>query len=183
MSATSVARCAGGRWSMADPSAAPPGPPAAATPPPRRMLLVSSSGGVLLDLLALEPFWCRHDPSWAAVRASDTESALAGRRVHWLTEKSLSRPGEVIGGLAEAVRLLRAERPEAIVSAGTAVAIPFFLAACPLGIRSVWVETFNLVSGHGLAARLCSRLATVVVVQRESMRRLHPSAVLVGELF
>lgn len=138
---------------------------------------------MLLDLLALDPFSSRHDPSWAAVWASDTESALAGRHVHWLTEKSLSRPSGLIAGLAEAVHLLRAERPEAILSAGTAVAVPFFLAARLLGIRSVWVETFNLVSGNGLAARLCSRLATVVVVQRESMRRLHRDAVMLGELY
>jgi hypothetical protein len=39
----------------------------------KRILLVSSSGGVLLDLLALEPWWSRYDAIWAAMRAADTE--------------------------------------------------------------------------------------------------------------
>lgn len=150
---------------------------------PDRLLLVSSSGGVLLDLLALEPFLSRHEPLWAAVRASDTESALADRDVRWLTEQSLSQPGQLVAAVAQAVAILRREHPSAVVSAGTGVAVPFFLAARIFGIRSVWVETLNLISGHGLAATVCSRLATVVAVQRDSMRRAQPRAVLVGELY
>jgi hypothetical protein len=148
-----------------------------------RLLLVSSSGGVLLDLLAIEPFLARHDPLWAAVRASDTESALADREVYWLTEQSLSHPGRLPAAVWRAAAILRREHASAVVSAGTGVAVPFFLAARILGIRSVWIETLNLISGHGIAARVCSRLATVVAVQRDSMRRAQPGAVLVGELY
>jgi UDP-N-acetylglucosamine transferase subunit ALG13 len=94
-----------------------------------RVLLVSSSGGVLLDLLALRPWWQRHDPVWVAVRADDTEVALAGQRVHWQPELSASTRLKVLPAAWRALRLLRAERPDVIVSAGTGVAVGFFLAA------------------------------------------------------
>lgn len=150
---------------------------------PGRLLLVSSSGGVLLDLLALEPFWSRHDHIWAAVRAPDTGSALAGRDVRWLPEKSAERPLELMGGVRQSAHMLRRERVCAVVSAGTGVAVPFFVSARLLGIPSVWISTFNLIRTAGLAARVCSRLATAVLVQRESMLMTHPRAVVVGELY
>lgn len=79
--------------------------------------------------------------------------------------------------------MLRTERPTAIWSAGTGVAVPYFVSARLLAIPSVWISTLNLVRTPGLAARVCSRLATIVVVQRDSMRAAHPRAVLAGELY
>jgi hypothetical protein len=150
---------------------------------PERPLLVSSSGGVLLELLALEPYLPGDEPLWAAVRAADTASVLRGRDVRWIPEQSVSHPGKLLLGAAQAIALLRREQPLAVVSAGTGVAVPFFIAARILGIRSLWVETLNLISRHGLAARACSRLATVVAVQRDSMRGPRSHAVLIGDLY
>jgi hypothetical protein len=56
-----------------------------------RVLLVSSSGGVLLDLLALRPWWYRHYVSWIAVQAPDTTALLKDQRVRWEREQSAGR--------------------------------------------------------------------------------------------
>jgi hypothetical protein len=45
------------------------------------------------------------------------------------------------------------------------------------------VETFNIVDRAGLAARLCARLASGVVVQRPHLLAQHRRAVNVGELW
>jgi hypothetical protein len=148
-----------------------------------RVLLVSSSGGVLLDLLALEPWWSRHDPCWLAVRAADTEAALAGRRVHWVAEQSARRPLGVLAAALRAGRLLRRERPDVIVSAGSGVAVGVFLAASVLRIPALWLETLNLVGAPGLAGRVCTRLAAAVLVQRPSLAPSRPRAVVLGELY
>jgi hypothetical protein len=47
----------------------------------------------------------------------------------------------------------------------------------------MWVETFNILDRAGLAARLCARLATHVVVQRPELLVRHRRAVNVGELW
>ena len=54
-----------------------------------RVMIVSGSGGVLLDTIALRPWWERHTTSWVAVRAADTEIALAGLPVTWLRDPCL----------------------------------------------------------------------------------------------
>jgi len=147
------------------------------------VLLVSSSGGVLLDLLALRPWWCKHETSWVAVRAPDTETLLAGQRVHWAPEQSASRPLGVLKAVGRGLRILGRERPDLIVSAGTGVAVGVFVAARLRRIPAVWLETFNIVDSPGIASRLCGRLAAAVLVQRPSLVGVRPRAVLIGELY
>ncbi|MFF5290438.1 glycosyltransferase [Paractinoplanes globisporus] len=130
-----------------------------------RLLLVTGSGGVLLDLLALRPWWQRHDTSWVAVRAADTTVALQGLPVTW--ERSSI-------GVWRALRLLRRQRPDLVVSAGERMATPFFLAARLLRVPTIWVESLTRT---GPRARV-ARLAREVLVQRQSR-----PGVFVGELY
>jgi len=130
-----------------------------------RLLLVTGSGGVLLDLLALRPWWQRHDTSWVAVWAADTEVALAGLPVTW--ERSAT-------GVWRAIRLLRAHRPDLVVSAGRRTAVPFLVAARLLRVPAIWVES---LTETGPRARV-ARLACEVVVQRPTR-----PGVYVGELY
>jgi UDP-N-acetylglucosamine:LPS N-acetylglucosamine transferase len=148
-----------------------------------RVLLVSSSGGVLPDLLALRPWWGRYDASWVAVDAPDTRELLAGERVRWASELSPSRPDRVLAAVPAARAGLTADGIDLVVSAGSGVAVPWFLAARMAGVQAVWVETFNIVDRPGLAARLCARLAGQVVVQRPHLLARHQRAVNVGELW
>jgi len=149
----------------------------------RRVLLVSSSGGVLLELLALQSWWGSHDTRWVAVAASDTRELLTGRRVTWRPEPQLSRPHLLLGATARAVRSLRRDRVEVVLSAGSAVAVPYFIAARALGIPALWIETLNVIGRPGLSARLCARLANVVVVQHQELLAHHRRAVVVGQLY
>ena len=148
-----------------------------------KVLMISSSGGVLLDLLALEPWWKQHTVSWAVVKAADTETALSSHTIHWMKERRLSHPLGAIAGVMQSMTILRAVRPDIVVSAGSGVAIGFFLAAKILRIPSFWLETFNIIDSPGVSGRLCSRLASAVLVQRPSMLKAHPKAIVLGELY
>jgi Oligosaccharide biosynthesis protein Alg14 like len=147
------------------------------------IVLVSSSGGVLLDLLALEPWWAQHKTTWAAVKAKDTEDVLAGKHTYWMKERHFNRPFGAVLGFFEALRLLRTVRPDVIVSAGSGVAIGFFSAAKILRIPTFWLETFNFIDTPAITGRICSRLASQILVQRPSMLKAHPKAVVLGELY
>ncbi len=150
---------------------------------PKSLLLVTSSGGVLMDLLALRPWWERHDTRWIAVPAVDTVEALAGEDVSWRAEVLVGRPGSLTRALFDARHSLHRWRPDAVVSAGTGLAVPWFVAARSLGAPCTWVETLNLIGEPGKAAKLCQRLATRVLVQRPELVGSRRRAVLVGELY
>ena len=149
----------------------------------KRLLLVSSSGGVLLELLALEPWWVRYDAVWAVVRAADTVSALAGQRVYWIRESSVRRPLGIFPGLAQAWRIIHMVRPELIVSAGSGPAISFFLVARVLGIPTFWISTLNILTTPGISAKICARLSSRVLLQQQSMLGAHSNGVVIGELY
>lgn len=159
--------------------------PAPSTSPGTRLrvLLVSSSGGVFRDLLALRPWWSRHEPLWAVVRAPDTEAALEGMTAWWVAERRGSRPWGALAGALEAGRVLREARPDVVLSSGSGVATGFFVAARAMGVRSYWLETFNLVRTAGLTGRICGRLATEVLLQRPGMRVAWPRGIVLGELY
>jgi hypothetical protein len=149
----------------------------------RRVLLVSSSGGVLLDLLALAPWWSRHDVVWAAVNAADTQLLLEKYRVHWVDDVSARRPIGILPGMLRSLRILRTERPDLVVSAGSGPAIPFFLAASLADIPTFWVSTLNVLTTPGITARICARLASHVLLQRSSLRAAHRDGIVIGELY
>lgn len=148
----------------------------------RRLLLVSSAGGVLGDVLALRPWWERLDRRWVAVRATDTEELLAGEDVRWDDDVPVARPDLLARAVLAADRDLRRRPVDLVVSAGTAVAVPYFLAARRRGIECWWIETFNMVGESGRAARWCMALADRTLVQRPGLLADRPGSVHVGQL-
>jgi UDP-N-acetylglucosamine:LPS N-acetylglucosamine transferase len=151
--------------------------------PRSRVLLVSSSGGVLLELLALEPWWSKYLTTWAVVKAPDTQSALASRRVRWIPDVSTRRPFGVLLCLLKAWRIIQNERPELIVSAGSGPAVFFFFVARVMGIPTFWVVTMNVITKPGVAASICAPLSSRTIVQHRDLLKSYPNAVFVGQLY
>jgi UDP-N-acetylglucosamine:LPS N-acetylglucosamine transferase len=148
----------------------------------RRVLLVSSSGGVLDDLIGMRPWWEGLERRWVAVRAADTEQLLERERTTWQDDPTLGAPLSLVRAVLSAERDLAASPVDLVVSAGTAVAVPYFIAARRRGITTWWVETFNMVGHPGRAARICSALATRTLVQRPHLLGDRRRSVWIGEL-
>jgi hypothetical protein len=149
----------------------------------RRVLLVSSPGGVFRDVMALQPWWSRHEHAWAVVRASDTESVLTDERVYWIEERSINQPLGVVPSTVVALRILRREQPSLVVSAGSGPAVGFFIAARLLGVATLWLSTLNVVETPGVTARICSRLASIVLLQQPDLVSAHKHGIVIGELY
>jgi Oligosaccharide biosynthesis protein Alg14 like len=147
------------------------------------ILLVSSSGGVLLDLMALRPWWENHDVHWVAVDAPDTREVLRDQRVIWVPELTADRPLDALRAIHGARAVLAREDVDLLISAGSGVAVPYFLAARLSRTPAWWVETLNVIGRPGLAARLCARMSEYVVVQHSHLLTRHRRAINVGELY
>ena len=146
------------------------------------LLVVTSAGGVALDALALADAY-PGPRRFVAASAVDTTERLAGADVSFRPEPSAARPDRLVVEAVRALLDLRRRRPRLVLSAGTALAVPWFVAARLLGVPSVWIETLNIVESQGRAARICARLSSAVAVQRPDRLARHRRGVLVGELY
>jgi beta-1,4-N-acetylglucosaminyltransferase len=141
------------------------------------LLLVSSSGGHLLQMLELRPAWEHFDRVWIAFDKSDTRSLLAGERVihaHGPTNRNLPN---LLRNLRLARRVLREQRPSAILTTGAGLAVPFAWLGALFGIRTVYVESFTRMEELSLSARLIAPVAGRLYVQwpelAQTTSRLH----------
>ncbi len=130
-----------------------------------RVLLVCSPGGHLQQMLALEPAWRDYERAWVTLPGADVSSLLAEEQVtiaHSPTNRNLKN---LVRNAVLAWRLLRRRRPDAILSTGAGLAVPFFVIGRLLGIRLVYVESVTRTESLSLSGRLVYPLASRFFVQ------------------
>ena len=142
-----------------------------------------SSGGHLAQLHRLRGWWESHDRIWVTFDTPDATSLLAKERVVWAYHPTTRNLPNALRNLGLAWRLLRRERPDVVVSDGAGVAVPFFVAARILGIKTVYVEVYDRIDTPTMAGRLCYPLSDLFCVQWREQQRLYPRAELIGTLF
>jgi beta-1,4-N-acetylglucosaminyltransferase len=147
-----------------------------------KVLLVCSPGGHLQQMLALEPAWRGMDRAWVTLSGADVGYLLADEEVtlgHGPTNRSIRR---LILNLGLAWRSLRRDRPDAILSTGAGLAVPFFLVGKLLGIRLVYVESVTRTETISLSGRLVYLLANRFFVQWPQAAERRRRAVFAGSV-
>jgi beta-1,4-N-acetylglucosaminyltransferase len=133
--------------------------------PARRVLLVCSPGGHLQQLLALESAWGDLESTWITLPGRDVEDVLE-HRTYELAHGPTNRDLKMLArNLPLAWRVIRERDPDAVVSTGAGVCVPFFWIGRLLGRRCVYVESFTRVDSLSLSARLVYRFTTDFFVQ------------------
>jgi UDP-N-acetylglucosamine:LPS N-acetylglucosamine transferase len=147
-----------------------------------KVALVCSSGGHLAQLLRLRPWWSRHDRLWVTFDTPDALAHLADEHVVWAHHPTTRNLPNAFRNLLLAWRTLRRERPDVVVSDGAGVALPFFVVAKVLGIRTAYIEVYDRIDSRTLTGRLCRPFADLFCVQWEEQRARYPRATLIGTL-
>ena len=147
-----------------------------------RVLLVCSSGGHLAQLIALRPWWERHDRVWVTFDTPDARSLLGGERVVWAHSPTTRNIPNLIRNLGVASRVLHRYRPEVVVSDGAGVALPFFLLGRLYGAKRVYVEVCDRIDTPTLTGRLCYPLSELFLLQWEEQKNLFPQGIVIGRL-
>jgi UDP-N-acetylglucosamine:LPS N-acetylglucosamine transferase len=147
-----------------------------------KVALVCSSGGHLAQLHRLEPWWREHERVWVTFGTADATSLLADERAIWAHHPTTRNPPNALRNLWLAWRVLRAERPDVVVSDGAGVAVPFFVVARLLGVRTVYLEVVDRIDSRTLTGRLVYPFTDLFLAQWAEQARLYPRAVDIGAL-
>ena len=146
------------------------------------VLLVGSNGGHLAQLLALRPWWQDRRRTWVTFDRIDSRSQLEGETCLWGHHPTTRNVPNMLRNLGLAVRVLRSDRPDVVVSTGAGLAFPFFVVARALGIFTVFVEVYDRIDNSSLTGRLCRPFSSLFCVQWEEQLALYPDAEVIGVL-
>lgn len=149
---------------------------------PRRVLLVCSSGGHLTQLHNLAPWWTQRHRRWVTFGTPDAVSLLKGEAVTWAFHPTTRNAPNAARNLRLAWTVVREYAPDLVVSSGAGVAVPFFVVARALGVRTAYVEVYDRIDLPTLTGRLCYPITDVFALQWDSQRRFYPRGHVVGRL-
>lgn len=145
-----------------------------------KVCIVSSCGGHLTEVRCLREAYAPHDHFYVLNDRALLPPDMQGR-THFITHSE--RDWRQFINLYEAWRILRAERPDVILSTGAGPAVPFALVGKLLfSIRVIFVETITRIHAPSLTARLMYRLADDFFYQWDSLAHFFPKGRYVGRL-
>ncbi len=145
-----------------------------------KVMLVCSAGGHLSQLYQLRPWWERHERVWVTFPGTHADALLAGEKMIPAFHPTTRNIPNAVRNLGLAVRALRAERPDVLVSDGAGVAFPFFLAGRVLGVRTVYLEVYDRISRPTLTGRLCYPFADLFALQWPEQAANYPRGEVIG---
>ena len=145
----------------------------------RKVCVVSSCGGHLTEVRALRAAYARYRHFYVL---NDRVLLPADMEDKTYFIRHSERDLLFVVNLFEAWRILRAERPDVILSTGAGPVVPFALVGRFLGIPTVFVETFTRISKPSLTARIMYHLAARFIYQWPSLAQHFPRGVYGGVL-
>lgn len=148
-----------------------------------KICLVGSSGGHLTHLYMLKPFWKDKERFWVTFNKEDARSILKGEKrysCYFPTNRNIKN---LLKNTVLAFKVLRAEKPDLIISSGAAVAVPFFWLGKLFGAKLVYIEVFDRIDKPTLTGKLVYPITDLFVVEWDEMKKVYPKAVNLGSIF
>lgn len=147
----------------------------------KKVLCVCSSGGHLDQMLSVIPAPKDYDVVFATFDKPDALAKLQNYRsywLHWPTNRSIIN---LLRNTLLALRVVREERPDLIISTGAAAAVPFFFVGKLVArSKNVFVECIDRISMPTLTAKLVRPVTDLYVCQWETQLREYPDRVNIG---
>lgn len=148
-----------------------------------RIGIVCSSGGHLAQLHVLDAWWKRHPRFWVTFDKADSRSMLAGEQVYFGYHPTNRNLRNLVRNAWGAIRVLRQERPDVLVSNGAGLAVPYFwLGKLFFGCKTVYIEVYDRIDTPTLTARLVAPVLDRMLVQWPEQQQHYPKAQLVGQV-
>lgn len=148
-----------------------------------KICLVGSSGGHLTHLYMLKPFWKDKNRFWVTFDKEDARSLLKDEKMYPCYFPTNRNIKNLIRNTFLAIRVLKKEKPDLIISSGAAVAVPFFYLGKMMGAKLIYIEVFDRIDKPTMTGKMVYPIVDKFIVQWEEMKKVYPKAVNFGSLF
>lgn len=147
------------------------------------MCLVGSSGGHLTHLYMLKNFWNTKERFWVTFDKTDANSILENEKKYYCYYPTNRNIKNLIKNTFLAIKILRKEKPDLIISSGAAVAVPFFYIGKLMGAKTVYIEVFDRIDKPTMTGKMVYPITDKFIVQWEEMKKVYPKAINLGSIF
>lgn len=129
-----------------------------------RLLAIASGGGHWVQLQRLRPAFEGFDISYVSMFES-YRNMVAGHRYYVVPDASRFELKAFLPVFWRALRIIARERPDAIVTTGSAPMLPFLLLGRLIGARTLWIDSIANSERMSSSGRLARRIAHQVASQ------------------
>ena len=147
----------------------------------KKVCLISSSGGHYEQLSMLKPLGDKYDIFWVTEK-----TGYKGNANYYLAQTGSNDPWvlfKLIKMCFDTLKIWLKEKPDAIVTTGTLVAIPMCMLAKLLGKKVIYIETFARVNDCTRAGKLMYKVADLFIYQWEQLKQFYPNGVFGGSIY
>ena len=148
-----------------------------------KICLVCSSGGHLTQLYMLKPFWEKHNRFWVTFEKEDAKALLKEEKLYGCYYPTNRNLKALIKNSFLALKILRKEKPDLIISTGAAIAVPFFYVGKLFKAKTIFIEVYDRVESPTLTGKMVYRISDEFIVQWEEMLKVYPKAHNFGSIF
>ena len=148
-----------------------------------KICLVGSSGGHLTHLYQLKPFWKNKNRFWVTFDKEDANSTLEGEKIYHCYFPTNRNIWNLIRNTFLAIKVIRKEKPDVIISSGAAVAVPFFYIGKLHGAKTIYIEVFDRIDKTTVTGKLVHPITDKFIVQWEEMEKVYSNSINLGSIF
>lgn len=148
-----------------------------------KIALVGSSGGHLTHLYMLKPFWQDKERFWVTFDKTDARSLLKDEVMYPCYFPTNRNVINLIRNTFVAIRVLKKEKPDLIISSGAAVAVPFFYIGKLMGAKLIYIEVYDRIDKPTVTGRLVYPIVDKFIVQWEEQKKVYKKAINLGSIF
>ena len=130
----------------------------------RRVLAIASGGGHWAQLLRLRQVLEQFDTAFVTV-VPEYSAEVSAFRFYSVPDASRARPFGFLSIAVRAAFILAKERPDCIVTTGSAPMLIFISIGRVLGVQSLWIDSIANADRLSTSGRLARRLANICISQ------------------
>lgn len=150
--------------------------------------LVSSRGGHMKQMRLLKQCYEQFPHFLVTVKGQETiHTHNPEEKKYLMTNIGEGRwkksPFGVLKSFWEVYQIYRSEKPDFVISTGCGIAVPAFMVAKAMGIRTIYVEPGARVYTLSKTGRICYRLSDLFFVQHRDLAQKYPKALYNGILY
>ncbi len=153
-----------------------------------KICLICSLGGHFEQMTKLRDIYSKYENFFIIPKISyRSQMKVAENRTREILDinegRGIRNPVLFVIAFIQSLIILLKEKPTIILSTGAGIAIPSFLLAKILRIKTIYIESFARIKFPSKSGKFCYYLSDLFLIQHENLLKYYPRAKYYGSLY